>query len=120
MEPLFSRTCEACKPNAPHATQSEVAQYLLALPNWSIERVNDVPRLIREYTFKNYSESLAFLNAVAKLADSEGHHPLMILEIRKVNLQWWSHKIKGLHMNDFIMAAKSDEIFNHLFENSNS
>ena len=56
-------------------------------------------------------ESARFTNLIADLAEAQDHHPKITLEWGKVNLEWWSHKIKGLHMNDFICAAKSDEIF---------
>ena len=95
-----------------------MADYLLALPQWDIKLIEGVPRLFRDFGFKNYAQGLAFVNNVANLAEAEGHHPLLILEVRKVHLQWWTHKIKWLHVNDFIMAAKSDEIFfNQLSKN---
>ena len=63
---------------------------------------------------KNYEQSIAFTNLIADLAESQDHHPKITLEWGRVTLEWWSHKIRGLHMNDFICAAKSDEIFNAL------
>ena len=67
--------------------------------------------LIQQYNVL-YGIQNFFYNMIAELAEEEDHHPKIILEWGLVTLQWWSHKIKGLHMNDFICAAKSDEIYN--------
>lgn len=59
----------------------------------------------------NYKDSIGFTNKVALLADKEDHHPEITLEWGKVTVVWWSHKIKGLHKNDFICAAKTDQLY---------
>ena len=60
------------------------------------------------FEFLSYEEDVTFSNDIATLADEEDHHPLIILEWGKVTVKWWSHKIGGLHKNDFICAAKTD------------
>ena len=70
----------------------------------------ELKKLKKEFSFSNYSDSIAFTNKVADMADQEDHHPQIILEWGKVTVIWWSHKIKGLHKNDFICAAKTDYI----------
>ena len=80
------------------------------LPQWDIVQQDGVSRLQRVYRFKNFVEALAFTNRVGDLAESEGHHPLLITEWGRVTVQWWTHKIGGLHVNDFIMAARADEL----------
>ena len=64
------------------------------------------------FSFLNYRDSVDFSNKVAKMADIEDHHPTITLEWGKVTVVWWSHKIKGLHKNDFICAAKTDQLSN--------
>ena len=61
--------------------------------------------------YKNFDEALTFTNKVGQLAEAEGHHPSILTEWGKVTVTWWTHKIKGLHRNDFIMAAKTDQLY---------
>ena len=68
-------------------------------------------KLICSFAFLSYKESISFTNKVANLAEEEDHHPEIILEWGKVTVLWWSHKIKGLHMNDFICASKTDKLY---------
>ncbi len=63
------------------------------------------------FKFKNFVQSLEFTNQVGALAEAEGHHPALLTEWGRVTVTWWTHKIKGLHRNDFIMAAKTDQLF---------
>ena len=62
-------------------------------------------------SFRNFTESLTFTNQVGKIAEEQGHHPVLVTEWGRVTVTWWTHKIKGLHRNDFIMAAKTDQIY---------
>ena len=63
------------------------------------------------YKFKDFSKALLFTNQLGALAEAEGHHPALLTKGGKVTVTWWTHKIKGLHRNDFIMAAKTDQFF---------
>ena len=67
-------------------------------------------KLAKVFNFDNYLQALDFAKAVALLAEEEDHHPKIVLEWGRVEVHWWSHKIKGLHKNDFICAAKTDQI----------
>ncbi len=67
-----------------------------------------IKRLERAFRFKNFAEAVAFTNRVAKTAEEEGHHPAILTEWGKVIVTWWTHKIRGLHQNDFIVAAKTE------------
>jgi 4a-hydroxytetrahydrobiopterin dehydratase len=80
------------------------------LPEWQIVQHDGVDRLQRVYRFKTFVEALAFTNRVGQIAEAEGHHPLLITEWGRVTVQWWTHKIGGLHINDFVLAAKTDEL----------
>lgn len=110
MTELTYMTCEACRFDAPQATTEERAEYSKQIPDWEIVTVDDVERLRRVFKLKNYSQAVAFTNRIAELAEKEDHHPLIILEWGKVTVEWWSHKIGGLHRNDFISAAKTDDL----------
>ena len=67
--------------------------------------------LERVFKWKNFVQALAFTNRVGELAEEEGHHPALLTEWGKVTVTWWTHKIKGLHRNDFIMAARTDQLY---------
>jgi 4a-hydroxytetrahydrobiopterin dehydratase len=71
-----------------------------------------IKRLERTFKFKNFVQALEFTNQVGGLAEEEGHHPALLTEWGRVTVTWWTHKIKGLHRNDFIMAAKTDKQYN--------
>jgi 4a-hydroxytetrahydrobiopterin dehydratase len=69
-----------------------------------------IKRLERSFKFNDFAEALAFTNQVGELAEKQGHHPDILTEWGKVTISWWTHAIKGLHKNDFIMAAKTDRL----------
>jgi 4a-hydroxytetrahydrobiopterin dehydratase len=108
---LTSERCEACHAGAPKVTDEEMKQLEPQIPDWEIVEIRDEPRLRRTFTFDGWSPAVAFTDAVAALAEQEDHHPRIVLEWGKVTVSWWTHAIKGLHRNDFIMAAKTDEAF---------
>lgn len=112
MSDLSAGRCEACRADAPRVTEAEIQQLAPQIPDWSLIDIEGVRQLKRIYEFKNFLEALAFTNKVGQLAESEGHHPAILTEWGRVTLRWWTHKIKGLHRNDFVMAAKSDDIYN--------
>jgi 4a-hydroxytetrahydrobiopterin dehydratase len=103
-------TCVACRVGAPLATEDEINEFMLQLPNWVIVEENEVNRLKRVFTFNDFTDAVAVTQKVAVIAEDENHHPAILTEWGKVTVCWWSHKIKGLHVNDFIMAAKTDQL----------
>ena len=110
MNDLTTKTCEVCKIGAPKATQQETEELMKQLPDWTIEESDGIKRLKRTFKFKNFTQALSFTNKVGEIAEAEGHHPSILTEWGKVTVTWWTHKIGGLHVNDFIMAAKTDNI----------
>ncbi len=114
MNPLTSKTCVACRVGAPHATEEEIIQFMPQIPQWSMTEVDNIKQLKREFSFNNFVDAIEFTNKVAKLAETENHHPAILTEWGSVVVFWWSHKIKGLHVNDFIMAAKTDQLYQPL------
>ena len=111
MNQLTQLKCTACRKGEPTVNNEEIAEFRPQVPDWSILEVDGVKRLQREFRFDNFVDALAFTNKIGELAEEEGHHPALLTEWGKVTVSWWTHKIGGLHRNDFIMAAKTDQIF---------
>ena len=109
MNDLSSQSCEACQIDAPKVPQDQIQILLSEINGWILieEPINKIQKI---FSFKSYKDSVDFSNKVASLADDEDHHPQIILEWGKVTVIWWSHKIEGLHKNDFICAAKTDKL----------
>ncbi|MCH9008135.1 4a-hydroxytetrahydrobiopterin dehydratase [candidate division KSB1 bacterium] len=110
MEELTQMKCVACRADAPLVTEEEIAQLLPLVSEWKIVEREDIERLERTYSFDNFAHALSFTNKVGEVAEAEGHHPALLTEWGKVKVTWWTHKIRGLHRNDFIMAAKTDQL----------
>jgi len=102
--------CVACRKGEPTVTDAEIAEFHPQVPEWQIVERDGIKRLERVFKFDNFVQALAFANKVGELAEAEGHHPALLVEWGRVTVQWWTHKIKGLHRNDFIMAAKTDKL----------
>ena len=111
MTELKDKECEACRPGAPLASQEEIDAMLPEVPDWNIIDDNGIRKLVRTYSFANFTEALAFTMKVGELAEEVGHHPSLLTEWGKVTVIFFSKKIKGLHVTDFIMAARSDAIY---------
>ena len=111
MTDLHQIKCVACRPGAPTVTDEEIQRLHPQIPEWQIKEVDGVRRLERVFKFKDFVQALDFTNKVGAIAEEADHHPLIITEYGRVTVNWWTHTIKGLHMNDFIMAAKTDKLF---------
>lgn len=103
--------CVACNRDAPTVSDAEIAELRPQVPDWELVVRNGVPQLRRVFRFDDFAQALAFTNAVGRVAEEEGHHPALLTEWGRTTVTWWTHKIKGLHRNDFVMAAKTDELF---------
>ena len=110
MSQLNQQQCQACHANAPQIEQNELAELIKLIPDWSSVVRDGVMQLEREFKFTNFKKALAFTNKVGEMAEQQGHHPALLTEWGKVTVTWWSHSIKGLHQNDFICAAKTDQL----------
>ena len=110
MDDLAARRCEACRVGAPKVTPGEIERLLPGIPGWTIDRVDGIDRLTRSFAFKNFREALAFADRVGAIAEDADHHPLLTVAWGRVTVAWWTHKIGGLHVNDFIMAARTDRL----------
>lgn len=107
---LEQMKCEACRKGEPTVTEEEIQEFLPEIPEWEIVERENINRLERLFRFNDFVQALSFTNRVGEIAEQEGHHPALLTEWGKVRVTWWTHKIRGLHRNDFIMAAKTDAL----------
>ena len=108
MAELSQLKCVACRGNEPTLTEAQMQQLMPQVPEWQVREVDGEKRLERIFKFKNFAEAIAFTDKVGTTAEEEDHHPLIVTEWGRVTVGWWTHSIRGLHKNDFIMAAKTD------------
>ncbi len=109
MAELIREKCVACRRDSPRVTQAEMKELSAEIPSWAVVEHDAVPRLEKVFKFPNFAAALGFTNRVGALAEEQGHHPALLTEWGRVTVSWWTHKIRGLHRNDFIMAAKTDQ-----------
>ncbi|AWB69007.1 4a-hydroxytetrahydrobiopterin dehydratase [Saccharobesus litoralis] len=116
MQELCKSQCEPCRVGAPVLPKAEQLQLLEGLDGWQVIEVDGIEQVTKFFDFKNYIQAMEFTNHIAELAEKHGHHPAILTEWGKVTVTWWTHKIKGLHKNDFIMAAHTQEIYHQRIE----
>jgi 4a-hydroxytetrahydrobiopterin dehydratase len=110
MDALTNEKCTACRRESPTVTEAEISELKPQIPEWTFLEREGINRLERVYRFANFAEALDFTNRIGALAEEEGHHPAILTEWGRVTVTLWTHKIRGLHRNDFIMAAKIDSL----------
>ena len=110
-EALTAEKCVACRRDAPTVTDAEIAELHPQVPEWELVELDGIKRLRRVFPFDDFAQALAFTDEVGAAAEAQGHHPALLTEWGRATVSWWTHKIKGLHRNDFIMAAKTDELY---------
>jgi 4a-hydroxytetrahydrobiopterin dehydratase len=108
MSTLANDKCTACRRDSPRVTDAEMSELMPMIPAWTLVERDGIQRIERVFAFTNFAEALRFTNRVGELAEAEGHHPAILTEWGQVTVTLWTHKIRGLHRNDFIMAAKID------------
>jgi len=108
-----SLVAEQAPPAAVSITRSvpPVAQFQPQVSDWDIVELDGIKRLRRVFSFDDFAKALKFTNKVGELAEEEGHHPALMTEWGRTTVTWWTHKIRGLHRNDFVMAAKTDVLY---------
>ncbi len=115
MEELIQDHCIPIKSDTPKLVEPEVARLIAQLPGWSVYEKDGEPRLEKTFKFENFKQAASFSAWIADEADKEDHHPAILTEWGKVTITWWTHRIKGLHRNDFIMAAKTERLYQESF-----
>jgi 4a-hydroxytetrahydrobiopterin dehydratase len=111
MNKLVNEHCVPINATSHRLDDREVSELMTKVSGWKIFRQNKEPRLEKIYDFEDFKQALEFTQRIGMVADEENHHPALLTEWGKVTVDWWTHKIKGLHRNDFVMAAKSDELY---------
>lgn len=91
-------------------TSAQLSEYQGQVPDWQIVTRDGIPRLERVFKFKNFVTALDFTNKVGALAEAQDHHPAILTEWGRVTVTYWTHFTGGLHLNDFIMAARTDRL----------
>ena len=108
MEKLAAKSCVPCRGGVPPLTEAAAREMKAKTPGWALEEAGT--RLQRRFEFRDFVAAMQFVNRVADVAEKEGHHPDIAIHWNKVDLTLWTHKIGGLHENDFILAAKVNRL----------
>ena len=108
---LDQQKCVPCRGGEPALGPELLRELLPQVPGWEIVKRDTVDTLERTFRFRDFAGALAFTARVGAEAEAEGHHPSLLTEWGRVKVTWWTHKIKGLHRNDFIMAARTDRLY---------
>ena len=108
---LAREKCVACRSDSPQVTEEEIAELHSVVSAWRLTEEEGMKRIDRTFAVKGFAPAMELAERVGRVAEEEGHHPRLTVEWGRVNVSWWTHAIGGLHRNDFIMAAKTDEVF---------
>lgn len=111
MEDLTQLSCLRVHKDEPPLTEAKVSELLPQVPQWRVVEREGMRRLERMFAFPDFAQALDFVNRVGELAETENHHPAILLRWGNAAVSWWTHAIQGLHRNDFIMAAKTDRLY---------
>jgi 4a-hydroxytetrahydrobiopterin dehydratase len=111
MTELVEQKCVPCRAGTPTLTEDEIEALQPQVPEWDVVEQEGEKRLERTFVFDDYRQALTFTHRVGEMAEEQDHHPVLVTEWGKVRVTWWTHTIGGLHRNDFIAAAKTDEIY---------
>ena len=106
---LQESKCEACRIDAPLVTESEKAEFMSELSGWKINNIEGIDQLAKVFNFNNYLQALDFAKSVAMLAEEEDHHPKIVLEWGRVEVHWWSIKLKG-YIKMILLCCKNEPI----------
>ena len=111
MTNLSSRKCTPCQVGAHTLKYSKIQEFVKQVPTWKTVEEYGVWKLHKDYEFEDFAQAMKFVNKVADVAEAEGHHPnIWVHDWNKLRLELYTHKIKGLHENDFILATKIDKL----------
>jgi 4a-hydroxytetrahydrobiopterin dehydratase len=111
MSELAAQEIKLCKKGTLPLTAADYAGLLAQLPRWHLITVDGVERLEGTYFFADMAEVAAFSNFIRAMSDEVNHHAFLVGQDKRLTVTWWTHSIGGLHLNDFIMAARCDEAY---------
>lgn len=107
---LVKKKCKPCEDGIPPLTWEEAGKLLQEIPGWEIIEEESRLKIRRRFQFNSYMEGIKFVNKIAQIAEEEDHHPDLFVGYKKVTLNFTTHNIGGLSENDFIIAAKTNEL----------
>jgi 4a-hydroxytetrahydrobiopterin dehydratase len=105
---LGAKTCTPCRGGIPPLPRRDAERLVAETPGWTLS--DDATRIERTFKLPDFAAALAFVNRIGELAEAEGHHPDLAFGWGYCRIVFYTHKIKGLHENDFIMAAKVNRL----------
>lgn len=111
MELLSDEPCVPCRGGEVPLDPDNIEELLARVPEWEIHERREIRRLRRKFRFPDFASALEFTLKVGEAADAASHHPKLTTEWGAVTVEWWTHTIRGLHRNDFIMASRTDDLF---------
>lgn len=111
MTDLVKMKCVPCEGGVEPLSDERIREYLAKVPGWTLLEDPGVKKLERTFPFDDFAAALAFTNRVGEAAEEQGHHPVLLTTWGRVTVTWWTHAIGGLHENDFVMAAKTDALY---------
>lgn len=103
--------CKATPKDAIPLTDDEIGQLQRQIADWVVVDLNGIPQLEMTFKFANFIAAMAFANRITEIAEANDHHPALLIEYGSVKVSWWSHSIRGLHLNDFVLAAKTNKAY---------
>lgn len=110
MTGLASQRCVPCRGGEPPLPDHKIQELREELPGWQVVEADGVKQLQRQFDFPDFQSALRFTNRVGEIAEEVDHHPELVTAWGQVEVRWWTHVIRGLHKNDFIMAARTDRL----------
>ncbi len=102
--------CIACSPDAQPLSDAQLTEALLSLSGWQLEQRREIPMLLKRYRYADFASALAAANTIAALAETNGHHPELVVSWGQLEVRWWSHKIRAIHQLDVALAAACDQL----------
>ena len=108
--PLAQRHCVPCRRGTPPLAPAQAAPLLAQLEGWRVEEKGGHEQLVKAYAFRDFIGAVDFVNLITPVAEEEGHHPDLLVRWGRVQVQLWTHVAGGLTENDFILAARIDEL----------
>jgi 4a-hydroxytetrahydrobiopterin dehydratase len=111
MDKLADLHCNEVTRDTPRMNPKDIKYYLDQIEDWRLYEKDGEPHLEKAYSFRNFTAAMTFSHRVGQIADTENHHPAILTEWGKATVTWWTHRNKGLTLNDFIMAAKTEQIY---------
>jgi 4a-hydroxytetrahydrobiopterin dehydratase len=111
MQEFRDQTVVPCGKDAQPLQDTEIKELWYQTPMWKVEEDDGVKMLRRTFEFESYAEAIEFASQIGKQAEAHNHHPTLVVSYPKVTVEWWTHTLRSLHNNDFVMAAKTDQTY---------